>query len=48
MMVKANTAYITALYGKFDGAYRHSGFSHKNPQKYLRFVACVYITHFLT
>eukprot|EP00051_Salpingoeca_urceolata_P010560 m.129386 g.129386 ORF g.129386 m.129386 type:complete len:699 (+) comp16759_c0_seq6:497-2593(+) len=34
---RANLEYIVPRYKQFDLTYRHSGFTSKNPQKYLRF-----------
>jgi exocyst complex protein 7 len=35
-LAKDNVACIVPVYKAFDRAYRHSGFSIKNPQKYVR------------
>jgi hypothetical protein len=34
-MCRANADYITSYYRRFDSTYRTSGFSQKNPGKYL-------------
>ncbi len=36
-MRKLNADYVTLLYTKFDDTYRNSGFTTKNPEKYLKY-----------